>query len=261
MDERKRCPKCNSARLGEKTIYDDWDGKLTCFKCGNRVDRWVKRGKMTGTEEKQISNLRLPLLGVYPLGRRGPGPWSDVMWALRYVVPNINHERLWLSKKYGCQAHLFYVEEDEEVKRIRAAYARYDELPAWNDVGYDKEEYHRLCKEFDNIMEYIQNNQIGQIMLGSNFGIGLDMADSDKEAGSYKSYLISRYMHLEEVMNGKYWEGHEDWKALNLKLCKLWIDKDNVMYKDWAKKMQGFDLDEFNTKYADWIESLRGRDD
>ena len=40
MGESKKCPCCESKKIGEKTLYDDWDGKLTCFECGERFGRW-----------------------------------------------------------------------------------------------------------------------------------------------------------------------------------------------------------------------------
>lgn len=34
------CEKCKIGKYAECGVHDDWDGKITCDKCGNRVDRW-----------------------------------------------------------------------------------------------------------------------------------------------------------------------------------------------------------------------------
>lgn len=33
------CPGCESQNVGEGSIFDDMDGKLTCFSCGDRFER------------------------------------------------------------------------------------------------------------------------------------------------------------------------------------------------------------------------------
>lgn len=35
------CKHCKEGKMFEGSIYDDWDGKLTCNKCGVREKRWV----------------------------------------------------------------------------------------------------------------------------------------------------------------------------------------------------------------------------
>jgi hypothetical protein len=36
----KKCEKCKKGTYGERSQYDDMEGKVTCDKCGNRVNRW-----------------------------------------------------------------------------------------------------------------------------------------------------------------------------------------------------------------------------
>lgn len=35
----KTCERCKEGTYGERSIHDDWDGKVTCDKCSYRVDR------------------------------------------------------------------------------------------------------------------------------------------------------------------------------------------------------------------------------
>lgn len=38
--ENKYCPLCGSDNVGEKDYHDDMDGKLYCYNCKERFDRW-----------------------------------------------------------------------------------------------------------------------------------------------------------------------------------------------------------------------------
>lgn len=55
MREQTRCPKCKSKKVGENSIYDDWDGMITCLnvKCKYRFKRWIGGGSMN-TKRKYL---------------------------------------------------------------------------------------------------------------------------------------------------------------------------------------------------------------
>jgi hypothetical protein len=36
----KRCHRCGEGRYEEDCLYDDWDRKVTCNKCGDHRDRY-----------------------------------------------------------------------------------------------------------------------------------------------------------------------------------------------------------------------------
>lgn len=36
-----RCPRCLEGTLRERSLHDDWEGLLTCEKCGDRTPRWT----------------------------------------------------------------------------------------------------------------------------------------------------------------------------------------------------------------------------
>jgi len=103
--------------------------------------------------------------------------------------------------------------------------------------------------------------------MGSNYGIGFDCANNDKYAISFKSYMIDMYMHMEKMVqwfqkcNESDWKEEsitlEEYKQSHMKMCELWIEKDKIMYKDWALKMQGFDLDEWMAENKEWIDSIK----
>lgn len=38
--ENKHCPYCCSSNIGEKDFHDDMDGRLYCFDCREKFDRW-----------------------------------------------------------------------------------------------------------------------------------------------------------------------------------------------------------------------------
>ena len=35
----KTCEVCKEGTYAERSIHDDWDGKLTCDKCNHRIDK------------------------------------------------------------------------------------------------------------------------------------------------------------------------------------------------------------------------------
>lgn len=48
MKEQKKCHACKSSKIGEGSLHDDWEGKLTCSSCKSRFDRWIRsENKMT----------------------------------------------------------------------------------------------------------------------------------------------------------------------------------------------------------------------
>lgn len=36
----KHCKKCKKGIYKEMSLYDDWDGTLTCNKCGRKIKRY-----------------------------------------------------------------------------------------------------------------------------------------------------------------------------------------------------------------------------
>ena len=47
----KTCERCKEGTYGERSIHDDWDGKVTCNKCSYRVDR--HRNKQQDNDNSQ----------------------------------------------------------------------------------------------------------------------------------------------------------------------------------------------------------------
>lgn len=41
----KTCKKCKKGKYDETSIYDDWDGKLHCVKCGHETKRYAPETK------------------------------------------------------------------------------------------------------------------------------------------------------------------------------------------------------------------------
>jgi len=224
--------------------------------------------------------LRLPMVESYSKNTKDPGGPTvsfNISWALKHVIPGIKCERIrgekrkevdWDGRKEECwyETYLYYIEDDEEVARIKEAYANFDNLPDWNDFGYDKEAYDKADEEYDKVNKYLSDHGWGGPFLGCNYGIGFDMANNDLYASSFKSYLIERYMALDEV--SEWWKKVDEskWEESQLtpkevndahvKVHKLWIERDKIMYKKWALKMQGFDLDKWEKENKEWIDSI-----
>lgn len=51
--EQTTCPDCNGI-LREASLYDDWEGKLTCVACSRRTDRWLE---VIEKDEEMLSNF------------------------------------------------------------------------------------------------------------------------------------------------------------------------------------------------------------
>jgi hypothetical protein len=41
----KKCKSCKKGTYGETSLWDDWDGKLHCLKCGHEVKRYAEHDK------------------------------------------------------------------------------------------------------------------------------------------------------------------------------------------------------------------------
>jgi hypothetical protein len=39
----KRCKSCEKGHYKETSLWDDWDGKLHCSKCGHETKRYVEK--------------------------------------------------------------------------------------------------------------------------------------------------------------------------------------------------------------------------
>lgn len=46
----KKCNKCFKGVYKEMSIYDDWDGLLTCNNCGKKIGRWQDKLTRKGGE-------------------------------------------------------------------------------------------------------------------------------------------------------------------------------------------------------------------
>lgn len=59
------CPSCDSENVGEGSIFDDLDRKMTCFSCGDRFERneIVELKLETETTLDEAKNLLRELLG------------------------------------------------------------------------------------------------------------------------------------------------------------------------------------------------------
>lgn len=223
-----------------------------------------------------MNKLRLPLVTSYSKLLNGKnsgfGVSFHINWKLKHIIPGIKCERIrseqleeigWDNKKETTwyETWLYYIEENDEVERIRKAYSNYDNLPAWNDDDdYDKAAYTKAYSEFDAVDKELSDAGFGLPFMGQSYGIGFDMANNDKYVGSFKSYLIERYMHLDEIAStlckDKFKSEKitfEKLRELYIKACKLWIEKDKIMFKNWALKMQGFNLDEWEEENEEWI--------
>lgn len=207
--------------------------------------------------------LRLPLVQSFTkhkAAEQGPTAQFESTLMFEFVIPEIKCERIRYEYigDYWYETHLFYIEDDEEVARIKAAYAN-DDIIEWEDTKYDKDKYDRLCKESNEAYKYIKDNNLVTCIGGTSYGITFDSIEqNDRYVSSFKSYLIERYIIFEKAINGPWWtKEREVDRQINIKLHKLWIEKDKVMYKDWALKMQGFDLDKWEEENKEWTESIK----
>jgi hypothetical protein len=55
----KTCEKCKEGTYAERSIHDDWDGKLTCDKCNHRIDKNPNKIIIKATNKKKIYCLKL----------------------------------------------------------------------------------------------------------------------------------------------------------------------------------------------------------
>ena len=51
-----QCPSCKEGVLGENSIYDDWDGTVSCDKCSHQYQRWTNEHR-PGIGNKDQTNL------------------------------------------------------------------------------------------------------------------------------------------------------------------------------------------------------------
>ena len=55
----RACEVCKEGTYGERSIHDDWDGKLTCDKCNHRIDKNPNKIMNIESNKKKIYRLRL----------------------------------------------------------------------------------------------------------------------------------------------------------------------------------------------------------
>jgi hypothetical protein len=48
----KTCERCKEGTYAERSIHDDWDGKLTCDKCNHRIDKNPNKNKLNNMNTK-----------------------------------------------------------------------------------------------------------------------------------------------------------------------------------------------------------------
>lgn len=89
----KKCTKCKKGQYQERSVHDDWEGKVTC-QCGHRVDRW-QTPKKKGVAEGDKQTPGIALSKPYEKDFTGKYPGGTLPAATKGKTPGIA-----LSKAY-----------------------------------------------------------------------------------------------------------------------------------------------------------------